>query len=181
MTDPVLIFGEETPLFREEALRSRDAQPPRARPQRPQPPRRIAAAYWTLLALTVAGLTAGLLIRIGNVAQGPAVIRDGAVQAVVPAAFAPDLHRGLPLKLTRPGRTPVIVVLTTIGPEVADANTASTLLHTKVNEPGPLLLIRATLPQRVMPGTTGTVSVQVNPRPLIVALVTGFNSGADDG
>ncbi len=47
MTDPALIF-------REEALRSRDAQPSPARRQRPQPPRWIAAAYWALLALMAA-------------------------------------------------------------------------------------------------------------------------------
>jgi hypothetical protein len=174
MTDPVLIF-------REEALRSRDAQPPSARPQRPQPPRWIAVAYGALLALMAAGLAAGLLIQVGSVAQGPAVIRDGAVQAVVPAVFIPDLHRGLWLKLTRPGRTPVTVVLTSTGPEVADANAASTLLQTKVTEPGPLLLIRATLPQHATPGTTGTVSVTTGSRPLIVALLTGLASGAGDG
>jgi hypothetical protein len=174
MTDPVLIF-------REEALRSRDAQPPSARPQRPQPPRWIAVAYEALLALMAAGLAAGLLIQVGNVAQGPAVIRDGAVQAVVPAAFAPDLHRGLRLRLTRPGRAPVTVVLTAIGPEAADAKAASTLLQTKVTQPGPLLLIRATLPKHTASGTTGTVSVTTSSRPLIVALVTGLASGAGDG
>jgi len=174
MTDPALIF-------REEALRSRNAEPPPVRPQRPEPPRWMAAAYWALLALLAAGLAAGLLIRVGNVARGPAVIRDGAVQAVVPAAFAPDLHPGLPLELTRPGRAPVTVVLTATGPEVADAQTASTLLQTKVSEPGPLLLIRATLPQRATPGTTGTISVQVDSRPLIIALITGLASGAGDG
>jgi len=182
MTDPVLIF-------REEALRSRDAQPPPARtprPQRPEPPRWIAAAYWALLALLAAGLAASLLIRVGNVASGPAVIRDSAVQAVVPAAFAPDLHPGLKLELTRPGRAPVTVVLTATGPEVADAKAASTLLRTKVSAPGPLLLIQATVPQRAAPGTagtTGTVSVQVGSRPLIIALVTGLASGdgAGDG
>ncbi len=174
MTDPVLIF-------REEALRSRDAQPPPTRPQRPEPPRWIAAAYWALLALIAAGLAAGLLIRVGSVARGPAVIRDGAVQAVVPAAFAPDLHTGLPLELTRPGRAPVTVILTATGPEVADAQAASTLLRTKVSEPGPLLLIRATMPQRAAPGTTGIVSVQVDSRPVIVALVKGLVSGEGAG
>jgi hypothetical protein len=64
MTDPVLIF-------REEALRSRDAQPPQARPQRPEPPRWIAAAYWALLALIAAGLAAGLLIRDRERSPGP--------------------------------------------------------------------------------------------------------------
>jgi hypothetical protein len=174
MTDPVLIF-------REEALRSRDAQPPPARPQHPEPPRWIAAAYWALLALMAAGLAAGLLVRVGNVAQGPAVIRDGAVQAAVPAAFAPDLHAGLPLELTRPGRPPVTVVLTATGPEVADAKAASTLLQTKINMPGPILLIRATVPQRSTSGTTGTVEVQVGSRPLIEALITSLATGAGDG
>jgi hypothetical protein len=167
MTDPVLIF-------REEALRSQDAQPPPTLPQRPEPPRWIGAAYTALLALMAAGLVAGLLIRVGTVAQGPAVIRDGAVEAVVPAAFAPDLHPGLPIELTRPGRAPVTVVLTATGPEVSDAQAASTLLQTKVSEPGPLLLIRAT----AAPGTTGTVSVQVSSRPLIEALINGL---AGDG
>ena len=179
MTDPVLIF-------REEALRSLDAQPPPARTQRLEPPRWVAAAYWVLLALMAVGLAAGLLIRVGNVARGPAVIRDGAVQAVVPAAFASDLHPGLSLKLIRPGRAPVTVVLTAIGPEVADAQAASTLLQTQVSNTGPLLLIRATAPQGAAPqgaapGATGTVSVQLDSRPLIVALVTGLVSGAGDG
>lgn len=174
MTDPV-------PIFRVQALRSGDAQPTPARPQRPEPPRWIAAAYWALLALMAVGLAAGLLVRVGNVAQGPAVIRDGAVQAVVPAAFAPDLHPGLPLELTQPGRAPVTAVVTATGPEVADAKAASTLLHTKVSGPGPLLLIRATVPQSRAPGATGTVSVQVDARPLIVALITGLVSGAGDG
>jgi hypothetical protein len=174
MTDPALIF-------REEALRSRDAQPSPARRQRPQPPRWIAAAYWALLALMATGLAAGLLIQVGNRAQGPAVIRDGAVQAVVPAAFAPDLHPGLPLKLTQPGRAPVTAVMTGTGPEVADAKAASTLLQTKVSGPGPLLLIRATMPQSTAPGTTWTVSVQVDSRPLIVALITGLASGEGAG
>jgi hypothetical protein len=174
MTDPVLIF-------REEALRGRDAQPSPARPQRSQPPRWIAAAYWALLALMATGLAAGLLIQVGNLAQGPAVIRDGAVQAVVPAAFAPDLHQGLSLELTQPGRAPVTAVVTGTGPEVADAKAASTLLQSKVSGPGPLLLIRAAVRQGAAPGATGTVSVQVDSRPLIVALINGLVSGAGDG
>ncbi|MGH3258309.1 MAG: hypothetical protein ACRDOU_23445 [Streptosporangiaceae bacterium] len=175
MTDPVLIF-------REEALRSRDAQPPSARNPRTQPPRWIAPAYWALLALMAASLAAGLLIRVGTVAQGPAVIRDGALQAVVPAAFAPDLHPGQPLKLIQPGRAPVTAVLTATGPEVADPQAASTLLHTKVSGPvGPLLLITATLPQRAAPGATGTVSIQVASQPLIVALIGSLAAGTSDG
>jgi len=174
MTDPAHIF-------REEALRSREAQPSPARTQRPEPPRWIAAAYWALLALMAAGLAAGLLIRVGNVAQGPAVIRDGAVEAVVPAAFASDLHPGLPLALKLPGRAPVTVVLTATGPEVANANAASTLLRAKVSGPGPLLLIKAAAPQRAEPGATGTASVHLGDRPLIVALATGLASGTGDG
>ena len=71
MTDPVLIF-------REEALRSREAAPPPART--PQASSRwIAWAYWALLALVAAGLTAGAVVRVPEVARGPAVVRDGAV------------------------------------------------------------------------------------------------------
>jgi hypothetical protein len=174
MTDPALIF-------REEALRSQDAQPSPARPQRPQPPWWIAAAYWAVLALMASGLAAGLLIQVGNRAEGPAVIRDGAVQAMVPAAFAPDLHPGLPLELTQPDRAPVTAVVTGTGPEAADAKTASTLLQTKVSGPGPLLLIRASVPKGTAPEATGTVSIQVDSRPLIVALINGLVSAAGDG
>ena len=138
-------------------------------------------AYWALLALMAVGLAAGLLVRVGSVAQGPAVIQDGAVQAAVPAAFAADLHPGLRLKLARPGRPPVTVVLTATGPEVADAQAASTLLQTKINMPGPMLLIKATEPERATPGTTGTVEVQVGSRPLIEALITSLATGADNG
>jgi len=174
MTDPALIF-------REEALRSREAQPSPARTRRPEPPRWIAAAYWALLALMAAGLTAGLLIRVGNVAQGPAVIRDGAVESVLPSAFAPDLHPGLPLELILPGRAPVTVVLTATGPEAANANAASRLLGATVSGPGPLLLIHASEPQHAGQGATGSVAVRLGDRPLIIALAQGLVSGAGDG
>ena len=157
------------------------SQPPPAQTQRPEPPWWLARAYWALLALMAVGLAAGLLIRVGNVAQGPAVIRDGVVQAVVPAAFAHDLHPGLPLELTRPGRAPVTVVLTATGPEVTNAQAASTLLQTKVSGPGPLLRILATGAPREAPETIGTVWVQVGSRPLIIALVRGLTAGASDG
>jgi hypothetical protein len=174
MTDPALIF-------RAEALRSLEAQAPPARTQRPEPPRWIAVAYWAVLTLIAAGLAVGLLIRVGDVARGPAVIQDGVVEAVVPAAFAPDLHPGLPLELSLPGRAPVTVTITSTGPEAADAKAASTLLRTKVSEAGPLLLIKATAPQRAEQGATGTVTVRFGDRPLIVALATGLASGAGDG
>jgi hypothetical protein len=58
MTDPAQIF-------RPEALRSRNAPPPKARTTS-STPRWIAVAYWALLALAAAGLAAGLLIRVGN-------------------------------------------------------------------------------------------------------------------
>ena len=177
MTDPVLIF-------REEALRSREAQPPPARTTRPTPPW-ITWAYWVLLALVAVGLAAGALIRVGEVARGPAVIRGGAVEAVVPAVFASDLHPGMSLTLTLPGRGPVTVRLTATGPEVADAAAASRSLGTPVSgagpAPGALLVVRATAPQRATEGTTGTISVQVGSRSLLVTLVTGLASGAADG
>ena len=56
---------------------------------------------------------------------------------MVPAAFAPDLHPGLPLKLTLPGRVPVTVAVTATGPEVAAPQAASTLLQTEVSGAGP--------------------------------------------
>ena len=177
MTDPALIF-------RAEALRSREAQPPPARTSRPTP-RWIAWAYWALLVLVAAGLAAGALIRVGEVAQGPAVIRGGVVEAVVPAAFASDLHPGMPLELTLHGLGPVTVVLTATGPEVADAAAASSLLRTAVSAgglaPGALLVVRAAAPQRAAEGAAGTVSIQVGSRPLIVTLVTGLGSDATDG
>jgi hypothetical protein len=177
MTDPALIF-------REEALRSREAQPPPARTPRRTPPW-IAWAYWVLLALVVTGLAAGALIPVGEMARGPAVIRGGVVEAVVPAAFASDLHSGMRLTLTLPGRGPVIVTLTATGPEVADAAAASRYLRTPVTgagpAPGSLLVVRAAAPQHAADGVTGTISVQVGSRPLIVSLVTSLASGAADG
>jgi hypothetical protein len=176
MTDPALIF-------REEALRSREAQPPPARTTRPTPPW-VAWAFWTLLALIAVGLVASALIRVGEVARGPAVIRGGAVEAAVPAVFASDLHPGMLLTLTLPGRGAVTVRLTATGPEVADAAAASRSLGTPVGAgpaPGALLVVRATAPPRAAEGATGTVSVQVGSRPLIVTLVTGLASGAADG
>jgi hypothetical protein len=176
MTDPALIF-------REEALRSREAEPTPARTPRRTPPW-IARAYWVLLALLAAGLAAGALIRVGEVARGPAVIRGGTVEAVVPAAFSSDLHPGMRLTLTLPGRSPVIVTLTSTGPEVADAAAASSYLRTPVTgtgpAPGALLVVRAAAPKGARQGATGTTSVQVGSRPLIVTLVTGLASGAAD-
>ncbi len=177
MTDPAM-------LFREEALRSREAQSPPAGAPRPTP-RWIARAYWALLVLVAVGLAASALIRVGQEAQGPAVIRDGTVEAVVPAVFASDLHSGMPVELTLRGRGPVRVALTATGPEVADAAAASRALGIPVSgvgpAPGALLVVRAAAPQHATEGTTGTVSVPVGSRPLIVSFVTGLISSAADG
>jgi len=181
MTDPVLIF-------REEALRSREAAPPPART--PQASSRwIAWAYWALLALVAAGLTAGAVVRVPEVARGPAVVRDGAVEAVVPAYFASDLHPGMPLELTLrghgPGHGQTTVAVTATGPEVPNAAAASSALHTAVRgvgpAPGALLMVRAAAPPNATDGASGTASVQVGSQPLIVTLVTGLVSGAADG
>jgi hypothetical protein len=175
MTDP-------TPLFREEALRSREAQPPPDGTTRVSP-RWIAGAYWALLVLVAAGLAAGALIRVGEVARGPAVVRGGTVEAVVPAVFASDLHPGMPLELTLPGHSPVTVAVTATGPQVADAAAASSLLRIPVSgagpTPGALLVVRATAPHRAADGAAGTATVQVGSQPLIVTLVTGL--GTADG
>ena len=177
MTDPALIF-------REEALRSRETQRPPGRAARASP-RWTAGAYWALLALVAVGLTAGALIRVGEVARGPAVVREGAVETVVPAVFAADLHPGMPLKLTLRGHRPVTLAVTGTGPEVASAAAAGSLLRTAVGAAGPapgaLLVVRATVPQRVAEGAAGTASVQVGSRRLIVALVAGLVSDATDG
>jgi hypothetical protein len=177
MTDPAVIF-------REEALRGREAQPPPGGEARASP-RWIAGAYWALLALVAVGLTAGALVRVGEVARGPAVVREGVVEAVVPAVFASDLHPGMPLELALQGRRPVTLAVTATGPEVAGAAAASRLLRTAVSgadsAPGALLVVRATAPQRVAGGAAGTASVQVGSQRLIVALVAGLVSGAADG
>jgi hypothetical protein len=177
-------MSEAALIFREEALRSRETQRPPGRVPRASP-RWIAGAYWALLALVAAGLTAGALIRVGAVAQGPAVVRKGAVETVVPAVFASDLHPGMPLKLTLRGHRPVTVTVTGTGPEVASAAAAGRLLRTAVGgagpAPGALLVVRATAPQRVAEGAAGTASVQVSSRRLIVALVAGLVSGGSDG
>jgi hypothetical protein len=177
MTDPALIF-------REEALRSRDAPPPPAQTPR-RTPRWIAGAYWALLALVAAGLAASVLIRVPEVARGPAVVRGGGVEAAVPAFFASDLHSGMPLKLTLPGRGKVRLTVTATGPEVASAAAASSLLRTPIGgvgpAPGALLVVRAAAPPGAADGATGTASVQVGSRPLIVTLVTGLVSDATDG
>ncbi len=171
-------------IFRAEALRSREAQRPSHRAARASP-RRIAAAYWALLALVAVGLSAGVLLRVGEVAQGPAVVREGAVETVVPAVFAADLHPGLPLKLTLRGHRPVTVAVTGAGPEVASAAAAGRLLRTAVGgvgpAPGALLVVRATVPQRGAEGAAGTASVQVGSQRLIVALAAGLVSNAADG
>jgi hypothetical protein len=177
MTDPALIF-------RAEALRGRPAQSSPGAPAGANP-RWIARAYWVLLALLVAGLTAGALIRVTAVARGPAVVRQGSVEAVVPAAFAADLHRGMPLELTLRGRPAVTVAVTATGPEVAGAAAAGGLLRTAVvgvgPAPGALLVVRATAPRPVAEGATGTASVRVGSQRLIVALVAGLTSDATDG
>ncbi len=171
-------------IFRDEALRSRETQRPPGRAARASP-RWIAGAYWALLVLVAVGLTAGALIRVGQVAQGPAVVREGAVESVVPAVFASDLHPGMPLKLALRGHRPVTVAVTGAGPEVASAAAAGRLLRTAVGgagpAPGALLVVRATVPQRVAEGAAGTASVQVSSRRLIVALVTGLVSDAANG
>jgi hypothetical protein len=177
-------MSEAALIFREEALRGRETQRPPGRAARASP-RWVAGAYWALLVLVAGGLTAGALIRVGEVAQGPAVVREGAVEAVVPAVFASDLHPGMPLKLTLRGHRPVTVAVTGAGPEVAGAAAARSLLRTAVGgaglAPGALLVVRATAPQRVARGAAGTASVLLGSRRLIVALVAGLVSGAADG
>jgi hypothetical protein len=177
MTDPAQ-------LFREEALRSREARTPAGGAVRAGP-RWIAGAYWALLVLVAAGLTAGGLIRVGEVARGPAVVRGGTVEAVVPAVFAPDVHPGMPLELMLPGRRPVTVLVTATGPQVADAAAAASLLRTPASgtgpAPGALLVVRATAPPRVAGTAAGTASVQVGSQPLIVTLVAGLVSGDAGG
>ena len=177
MTNPAL-------LFREEALRSREPRPPPGGAVRASP-LWIARAYWALLILVAAGLTAGALIRVGEVARGPAVVRGGTVEAVVPAVFASDLHPGMPLELTLPGRRPVTVMVTATGPQVADAAAAASLLRTPVSEvgpaPGALLMVRATAPPHVAETASGAASVQLGSQPLIVTLVAGLVSGDAGG
>jgi hypothetical protein len=177
MTDPALIF-------REEALRSREAEPSPGDPLRASP-RWIAWAYWALLAAVAVGLAAGALIRVGEVARGPAVVRGGAVMAVVPAIFASDLYPGRPLELTARGGHPMTVEVTATGPEVTGAAAASRLLGTAVSgvgpAPGSLLVVRATAPRGLPDGEAGTVSVQVGSQRLIIALVSGLVSGDTDG
>jgi len=177
MTDPALIF-------REEALRGREAQASPGAPARASP-RWSAWAYWALLAVAAVGLVAGVLVRVAEVARGPAVIRGGAVEAVVPAIFASDLRPGLPLQLTLRGGHPVIVAVTATGPEVSGAAAASRLLGTAVSgagpAPGSLLVVRATAPRGAPEGAAGTISVQVGSQRLIVALVSGLGSGDTDG
>lgn len=177
MTDPALIF-------REEALRGREAQPSPGAPTRASP-RWSAWAYWALLAAAAVGLAAGALVRVAEVAQGPAVVRGRAVEAVVPAIFASDLHPGLPLELTLRGGHPVTVAVTATGPEVTGADAASRLLGTDVGgvgpAPGSLLVVRATAPRGAPQGAAGIVSVQVGSQRLIIALVSGLVSGDTDG
>jgi len=178
MTDPALIFREEALRSRGEALQSPGGA---ARAS----PRWMAGAYWPVLTLAAAGLIAGALIRVGEVAQGPAVVRGGTVEAVVPAIFAADLHPGMPLQLMLPGRRPVTAAVTATGPEVAGAAAASSLLRTAIRgagpAPGALLIVRASAPQGVGEGTAATASVQVGSQPLIVTLVKGLVSSAADG
>jgi hypothetical protein len=177
-------MSEAALIFREEALRSREAQRPPGRAAWASP-RWIARAYWALLAVVAVGLAASALIRVGEVAQGPAVVRERAVETVVPAVFASGLHPGMPLKLTLRGHRPVTLAVTGAGPEVASAAAAGSLLRTAVGgagpAPGALLVVRAAAPQRVAEGAAGTASVQVGSQRLIVALVAGMISGAADG
>ncbi len=177
MTDPALIF-------RAEALRSWEAQPPPAGTPRARP-RWITGAYWALLSLVAVGLVVATLVRVPEVARGPAVVHGGTLEAAVPAAFASDLHPGMPLTLTLPGRGPVTVAVTATGPEVAGAAAASRLLHTSITgvgpAPGALLVVQAAAPPHAADGATGTASVQVSSQPLIVTLATGLVSSAADG
>ncbi len=178
-------MSEAALIFRAEALRSRETQRPSHRAARASP-WWIAGAYWALLVLVVVGVTAAALIRVGEVAQGPAVVRGGgAVETVVPAVYASGLHPGMPLKLTLRGHRPVTVAVTGAGPEVASAAAAGSLLRTAVGgagpAPGALLVVRATLPQRVAEGAAGTASVQVSSQRLIVALFAGLVSGVANG
>ena len=177
-------MSEAALIFRAEALRSRQTQRPSHRAARASP-WWIAGAYWALLALVAVGLTAGALIRVGEVAQGPAVVREGAVETVVPAVFASDLHPGMPLKLTLRGHRPMTVAVTRAGPEVASAAAAGSLLRTAVGgagpAPGALLVVRATVRQRVAEGAAGTAAVQVSSQRLIVVLFAGLVSDAADG
>jgi hypothetical protein len=177
-------MSEGALIFRAEALRGRETQRPSHRAARASP-WWIAGVYWALLALVAVGLTAGALIRVAEVAQGPAVVRHGAVETVVPAVFASDLHPGMPLKLTLRGHRPVTVAVMGAGPEVASAAAAGSLLRTAVGgaglAPGALLVVRATVPQRVAEGAAGTASVQVGSQRLIVALVAGLVSDTADG
>ena len=103
----------------------------------------------------------------------------------MPAIFAPDLHPGMPLKLTLRGHRPVTVTVTGTGPEVAGASAVSGLLRTAVGgadpAPGALLVVRATAPHQGTEGAAGTASVQVGSQRLIVTLVAGLVSGAADG
>ena len=176
-------MSEAALIFRAEALRSRQTQRPSHRAARASP-WWIAGAYWALLALVAVGLTAGALIRVGEVAQGPAVVREGAVETVVPAVFASDLHPGMPLRLTLRGHRPMTVAVTGAGPEVASAAAAGSLLRTAAGAgpaPGALLVVRATVRQRVAEGAAGTAAVQVSSQRLIVVLFAGLVSDAADG
>jgi hypothetical protein len=176
-------MSEAALIFRAEALRSRETQRPSHRAARASP-WWIAGAYWALLALVAVGLTAGALIRVGEVAQGPAVVREGAVETVVPAVFASDLHPGMPLRLTLRGHRPMTVAVTGAGPEVASAAAAGSLLRTAAGAgpaPGALLVVRATVRQRVAEGAAGTAAVQVSSQRLIVVLFAGLVSDAADG
>lgn len=179
MTDPASIF-------RQEALRHHGSSPGPGEVFRGSS-RWTAGAYWALLALVVTGLAASALVRVGEVARGPAVVRGRVVEAVVPAAFANELKVGMPLELTLSGRRPVTVALRSIGPDVTGAAAASRLLGTEVGgaglAPGTLLLVRTSAPPRVADGTAGNASVQVSSEPLLVTLVSGLRSfsGAGDG
>ncbi len=193
---------EGAPLFREEALLVREDlrghHDPAGRGQRVRvSPRWTARAYWGLLALVAAGLLGSAQVRVGEFARGPAVVRGQTVEAVVPAAFGSELRAGLPLELMLPGRAPVTVIISSTGPELAGASSASGLLGTDVARaglpPGTLLVVRATASREVAArkktggemaeGEAGMASVQVGSQRLIRTLVGGLApaSGTGDG
>jgi hypothetical protein len=179
MTNPAL-------LFREEALRSQE-EPAGPGREAPVSPRWISRAYWALLLLVAAGLTGIALIPVGEFARGPAIVRGGVVEAVVPVVFASELRAGLPLELTLRGRAPVTVIIGSTGPELTGAAAASRLLGTNLGgaglPAGALMVVRAAAPRDIASGAAGTASVRVGSQRVIVTLVTGLapQSGAADG
>lgn len=166
-------------IFRQEALRHHEGKPGHGDVPRVSP-RWTAQAYWALLALIAAGIAASALIRVGQAARGPAAVRGQVVQAVVPAAFAPALRAGMPIKFAFSGRPPVTVAVASTGPDVPSLAAAGRLLGTHVSAAGlgtgPLLVVRAPAPQGVASGTVGDASIQVSSQPLIAALAPDLSS-----